>query len=317
MSMIERRQLLLASLASALLAACGSASAEAQLGPEQPEAPPEVPRDADQIARDLASAKLGVSLNDERVGDHPLRAKLAALNPWGKLFDGTGIDPSRDLQRGYVAAANVRDESRVVAVAEHALDSAKLHAALEKVIQRSDPPGTWLKDRAVPAARITVQGHKRVVAMPTDTLLVVVSPPLAGGVERFVNSGGLPQSNGPEAVTLDAADPARTLAAPGAPAVPGTIRSAQAQVVLTPDGGADLHVQGQSTTAVQAVADAKALTKSLADATSLNLGFAKVQLFEAIRFRAEGDQVLGDRHFTAAELDKLLSLAAALIPRGG
>src|SRR5262249_9746943 len=142
-------------------------------------------------------------------------------------------------------------EEAVVAL-EHAMDEPKLRGAIDMLVARSDPPGAWLTDVGVPAARVSVRGHKRVVAMPARNLLVVLPEALAKEAGKFSGSGGLPDPQGPEAAVATAAMPAQTLKAPRVPTLPDTLREARATLRLSDDGGADIDVEAESTTPEQA-----------------------------------------------------------------
>jgi hypothetical protein len=86
-------------------------------------------------------------------------------------------------------------------------------------------------------------------------------------------------------------------------------------VWLASDGGLDVSAVGESTDPAQAIADASALSKSIDNATSINLGILRVRLFQQIVFHPEGQQVKSHVHLTPSEIDRLATLAEALIPR--
>ena len=76
-------------------AACGGAAATA----EAPEAAAPKPRNAAEIARSIVDAKVGVLVYVDRTRSHPLGARIAALDLWQPVLEGTGIDPQRERQR--------------------------------------------------------------------------------------------------------------------------------------------------------------------------------------------------------------------------
>lgn len=309
-----RRSSLLAVLCALVLTACGGASVEGGVVADAPAEPPK-PRNAHQIASSLVGGQVDAMIYVDRLRHHPLGPRLAAMRLWGKLFDGTGIDPLQDLRRAYVTAPTLQAEEQAIAVGEHDLPAERLRAALDVMIARSQPPGEWRQDLGVPAAKVTVQGRRRVIALVEPTVLVVLPLPLAAQVGRFVGTGGCPDPVGPEAVVATAREPARTLGKNVPFAIPPSLRSALAVLTPTPDGGADLHVDAQSTSPVQAQADAEVLSRGVARATSVNIGFARLRVFQPVVFRGEQDRVKADRHLTSAELDRIAMLVAATLPR--
>ncbi len=294
-------------LAAALAAGCGGAASAAK-APAEAAAPRA--RDAALIAQDLCGGKIGVIVHGDRVRGHALAGKIGALEFWKPVLEGTGIDPVKDLDRAFLTAPSSKEPG--VAVAEHGLSDERVRAAIEKLIARSDPPGKWIDDLGVPAARVRVRGQPAVVAMPREGILVVVPEALAAGVKRFAATGGLPEPVGPEAALANAVDPHTTLRAPRAPAVPETVRQASATVVLTADGGADVQFDGLSASEDQATADAEAMTRSVEAATTVKIAFVQVRFFEPVLFKAAGDHVKAKVHLGPAEIDRLLGLVQAL-----
>jgi len=179
---------------------------------------------------------------------------------------------------------------------------------------RSEPPGVWRTDLGVPATTLTVRGRKRVAAMVEPNVLVLLPEGRASQAARFVGTAGCPLPTGAEAMSASAVEPARTLRGTLPVRIPESLRRAQAKVTPTADGGADLRIDAESSSPAQASADAASLTRELARATSVDLGLVRLRVIEPIEFRAEGDRVLGDRHLSAAELDRIFSLVEALMP---
>jgi hypothetical protein len=251
----------------------------------------------------------------DRARNHPLGARIAGLDLWQPVLEGTGIDPQRDIEVAYVASPSATSASSTVVVAQHSLPEDKVKSAIEVMIARSDPPGEWLKDVGVPAARITVRGQTRVVAMADPGFLVIVPPAQAQAAKRFAGTGGFPEPEGQEAAVATVVDPAHSLRAPHAPQIPETVSRGRATVTLSPDGGADVKVVGDSSSDAQAVTDAEALTSEVDRTTSLKIAFIKIRLFGPAVFKADGSKVTSDLHLSPDELDKLFTLLAAVIPK--
>jgi hypothetical protein len=273
------------------------------------------PRNAAAIAQAIAGGKVSMLVYAERTRGHPIAERIATLQLWGPVLEGTGIDPKTDLARAFVTAPSVRAEREAVAVLEHTLSPEKLKSGLDALKAKSDPPAEELQGLGVPAVRVTIRGHARVVATVEPSFLVVLPERKAAEAKRFVGTGGFPDPSGPEAAIATAIEPARTLKAANAPRVPETIRSMEAKILLAKDGGADVALDGVSASPEQAQADAKELTEAVDRATSLRLAIVKVRLFEPVRFSADGDRVKARRQVTPGELDRLFGLLAAVLPR--
>lgn len=311
--MLLARRRFLGVVACALFAlSCGGGAPKPAEAPE--EAPPK-PRNAAAIAQSIAGGKVSVLVYADRGRGHPITAKLAALDLWGPVLEGTGIDPQKDLTRAFVTAPGVRNEREAVVVLEHTLAPEKLKAGLDALVARSEPPGAPVDGAGVPAVRVTVRGRTRVVATIEPSWLVVLPEGKAREAGRFVGTGGFPDPAGPEAAVASAVEPARTLAAPNAPRVPATVSSMQALFTLAPDGGADLAIDGASTGPDQARQDAEELSDAVDRATTLRVAIVKIRVFDPIKFVAEGDRVKAKRHVSPEEVDRLFGLLSAVIPR--
>ena len=293
---------------------CGGATSKPAEEPAV-EAPKPRPRNAATIAQAIAGGKVSALVYAERTQGHPVAAKLAGMNLWGPLLDGTGIDPQKDLSRAFVTAPHVRAEHDAVIVLEHTLTPERLQAGLDALSARSDPPPSPLEGLGLPALEVTVRGHTRVVAVVEPSFLVVLPKDKASQARRFVGTGGFPDPAGPEAVVATALDPAETLKAPQAPRVPETVRSLEAKVVLEKDGGAELTLEGVSASEEQAPADARELTEAIDRATSFRISIVKVRVFDPVTFSAEGDRVKALRRVTPSEIERLFGLLAAVLPR--
>jgi hypothetical protein len=293
----------------AILAAVGLAVVSAACTPQKPaaEAPRPKPRTAAQIAESMVGAKLSTMVYVDRVRGHPVALRVAALEELKSTFEGTGIEPLRDLLQAVIASTGIHREDKAVVVAQHSLEEAKVRAALESMIARSEPKGVWL-DIGVPAAKLTVRGHTRVVALVEPGFVAVVPESLAKETLRLKGTGGFPEHKGKQAVIANVQEPSVTLRAPHAPEVPPTMQSARIEITLTSDGGADVLTVGQSTDASQAASDAATLTEEVERATSLRIAFIRVRVFKPVPFRAEGKEVKSDVHLTADEIEMLFRL---------
>jgi hypothetical protein len=292
-----------------LASGCGSAKVVDPAVPDGEDVTPPPPRDTHERAAAIVNAKLRVLLHVGRVKDHPLAPKLVKMEAWGGLFEATGIDPLADVDRAFVAAANANDQRAVIAVAEHRVAEARLTAAIGKLVIDSAGDGEHLDGLGVPAAKVMIRGRKSVVLQATPSLLVVTSDGFAKAAAALASTGGLPEPDGGEAMKASAERPSENLKVRGAPRAPKTLSRADATVTMTPDKGADLLVEGQSTDPKQARADAAALTAAIDDATTVKISIVKIRAFEPIRFAPDGDRIVGKRHLTQGELGTLFDFA--------
>ncbi|WP_437998437.1 hypothetical protein WMF26_49570 [Sorangium sp. So ce185] len=294
--------------------ACGSAPSAAPVGVEAP--PPPKPRNAAAIAQSIAGGKVSVLVFADRTRGHPIMARLAALDLWGPVLTGTGLDPERDLERAFITAPRADAAHEAVIVLEHNVPPERLKTGLDTLLSRSQPPGAEESGLGVPAVRVTLKGHTRVVATVEPNFLVVLPVSRAREARRFIGTGGFPEPVGDEAALAAAIDPARTLRGPReAPRVPPTLRSLEATVTLTKDGGATVALDGASQSPEDAARDAAFLNAEIERATSFRIAVVTVRVVDPVEFFAEGDRVKANRRVTPGEIDKLFALLSAVLPR--
>lgn len=277
--------------------------------------PPPKPKNAIEIARSIVNARVGVMVWADRLHGQPVEARLQSLNPLRSMLEGTGIDVTRDVVAAYVASTGVTTNDVSVAIVQHKVEATRLQAGLETVMARSVPRGEWIAGATVPSARVTVRGQTRVVSVVDTEFLAVLPEGIASQASRFVGTGGFVDPVGPDVAVATAIEPSRSLAAAQVPPIPRTIRSTEARMWIGHDGGLDITAVGESTDPGQAQADAEALTNSVDNATSINLGILRVRLFQQIVFHPEGSQVKSHVHLTPSEIDRLATLAESFLPR--
>lgn len=302
-------------VALSALAAAGCGGPEQTTAAPVVEAPKPKPRNAALIAQAIVGGRADVLVWVDRLRNHPVGPKVAALEPWKPLLAGTGIDPERDFERAYATVPDVKHGEAAALVGEHAMPEARVRGAIDAMIAKSGPAGGWIEGSPVPAARVTVERAERVVAMVEPNVLVVLPASHAADVARFRGTGGCPDPVGGEAAVGSAVDPSHTLDGAHVPPIPKTLTSARAILTLSPDGGADLAVDAESTSEQQAIADAVAMTHEVEKATTVSLAIVKVRMFDPIAFHAEGTHVKAQRHLTAQEIDRLLAFASAMSTR--
>ncbi len=282
------------------------------------EPPPPPPRNADAIAQQVVGAKIVVMIELDRLRDHGWAMRAASLGGWLRLFDGTGIDPRRDLDRAFLAVRNMKARRDSLLVAEHHAEPARVKAAVDQLIADSELPAAtpagWLEDSPVPSARVAVEGRVAVVVLVGPQLIAVGPERHARpAAPQLAASGGLPEPTGTEAILARVENPSESLRGRRIPRVPATMSTLTAALTVGADSAAMVHIEGPSSSAAQAQQDAVTLTRELDKATSVKLLIVRVRAFDPIHFRAQGTTVVGDRRFSARELGNLLDLASRFV----
>jgi hypothetical protein len=303
---------LLRRIAAALFAVCLAAAmvgTGACSHPAKPpvEAPRPKPRNAAELAAAIVGAKVLTIVYTERARGHQIADKIGALEQVRDTLEGTGIDPVRDVDRACIASKGIARGDLAMAVAQHKLTDQQLKASLDTMIARSDPPGAWI-DVGVPAARVTIRGKTRIIALVEPGFVAILPESLAQEAKRLAGTGGFPDPKGHEVAITLIADPSNTLKVEPGPAIPPTMRTAKLEARIAADEGVDLLVEGQSTDEGQATADAAALTEAVERATTLKISIVRVHLFKPVPFRADGSLVKTEVHLSPGEIDTLMRM---------
>jgi hypothetical protein len=262
---------------------------------------------AGAIAR---SPNVSLILYPERMRSHPLIAHfgpvLGKIPQWQAFFQGTGIDPIQDTDRIMVAGPQFRDSSRIVAVVRYRVPDAKVRQALSAIVDHSK--GQWL-DAGVPAAKAFAERADRIFVVPAPNILVVAPP---DGLEQALRVRSIPAGDRTQAFVLYIRTPRNALH--GLPIdIPQALDGLRFAVSLTPDGGADLHIDVKDRDAAAATADARQLTDDVEKLAVINIFFHQERLFGPVTFRAEADHIRADTHLTQDQLKLILSHIATQI----
>jgi hypothetical protein len=294
-----------------LSAACGGAEAtvEAPDAVVAKEAPR--PKDAPIIATQMVGGKVSALVFMDRVRPHSAASKVLGLGAVKEMLDGTGLDPLNDVERAFITGPGASSQ-RAVLFAEHTVPEERITALVQNVVRQSDPPGEVLRGAPNWKVRVQKKGRGGVFALLPPRYVVMVPDDLADRVDDFALTGGLPSPIGEEAIHMFVEDPATTLRARGAPPIPPSITSIDAVAMLRGDGGVTVHAKGKSTLE-QAPDDARRLTRSVDDATSVGFGPFRIRAFRPIVFSASEDMVVSRVDLSSGEVDQIVSLAGSLI----
>lgn len=302
--------LVLAFIVAVGLSGCGGSESSAQV-PEVVAKEPERPKDAPLIAKQLAEGKISALIFMDRVRKHSAGPKVLDLGIVKEMLADTGLDPLNDIERAFVTGPGASSQ-RAVLFAEHTVPEDRITALVQNVVRQSDPPGEVLRGPPNWKVRVQKKGRGGVFALLPPRFVVIVPDDLADRVDEFALTGGLPGPIGEEAVHLFVEDPSTTLRARGAPHVPQSISSVDARAILRGDGGVTIQATGKSTPE-QAGDDARRLTRSIDDATSVGIGPFRIRAFRPIVFSASDDLVATKVDLSSAEVEQILSLAGTLI----
>ncbi len=122
-------------------------------------------------------ATIALNIDLERVRKSALvletEALLGIIPQWEALFAGSGIDPTQDLLRVFVATPNLQRASVVVA-ARHALPRERIDAAVNKLARERGRKADWYGERGFQVASWPNRGPtQRVVAITADDQLII------------------------------------------------------------------------------------------------------------------------------------------------
>lgn len=291
--------------------ACGG-GAEAPLGTPDAvvkEAPR--PKDAPVIATQMVGGKMSALIFMERVRPNSAATKVLELGVVKEMLEGTGLDPLNDVERAFVTGPSASSQ-RAVLFAEHTVPEDRITALVQNVVRQSDPPGEILRGAPNWKVRVQKKGRGGVFALIPPKYVVIVPDDLADRVDEFALTGGLPGPIGEEAIHMFVEDPSTTLRARGAPAIPQSISSIDAVAMLRGDGGVTVHAKGKSTLE-RAPDDARRLTRSIDDATSVGFGPFRIRAFRPIVFEASDDLVVSRVDLSSSEVEQIVSLAGSLV----
>jgi hypothetical protein len=99
---------------------------------------------------------------------------LVKIPQWRELLGDTGLDPIRDFDHILMSGPQMRDARLIEVTADYRMPHARVRAAIERVMRRSDPPGEWLSHPDLMVGTLGDKGHRRVVLLPEKRMIVVL-----------------------------------------------------------------------------------------------------------------------------------------------
>jgi hypothetical protein len=261
-----------------------------------------------------------VLINGERIRDHALGAMfgriLTSIPQWQSFFEGTDIDPIRDVDQLLITGPQLRDSSKVVVTMDYNVPQAKMRKAVDAIVQRSKPNGGPIEGAPVPAWKAQADRSERIFAMVPGKPLLYVLPtdskdqlPKLKGAKGF---GATPAAG----IFLSMVTPGRAFK--GLPVeVPQTLEWLRLTVTPTSDGGADVLLETQDKDASLAGKDAAVLTGlvEMLRARAVIPFIGQIDILDPTAFVAEGRLIRARTHVKPNQLHNILRAVSFLMPR--
>ncbi|MEO7331847.1 MAG: hypothetical protein ABI193_24945 [Minicystis sp.] len=247
-------------------------------------------------------ANVQVLISSKVLRKHPLGASfsrlLLLLPSWRQFFADSPIDPIRDLDHVLITAPRFRDDSsKMVAVMDFNLPEAKIKAAIDSVVTRTN--GEWMSDTPVPAARARIAAGDRIFAIVPGKKLLVVLP-----LDAKDQLAGLKQTKGfrnsATGIVISLVTPSRAFA--GLFPVPESIKSLRVLVTPTADGGADVALEAVDKSPEEAQKHAADLTQAIEQVRVIDAVVTKIVVLDHTEFVAEKEVIKARVHVSDRQL---------------
>jgi hypothetical protein len=233
-----------------------------------------------------------VLISGERIREHELGAWfgriLTAIPEWRTFFEGTTIDPIRDLDHLLIAGPQLRDSRKAVAVMDYNVAETEIRKAIDAIVARSNPKGEWLKDTPIPAARATAHKGERIFAyVPGRRLLVVLPPEAKGQLKAFKSNKGFNKASA-SGIMIHMVTPSRAFR--GLPIeIPESFKWMRLNVIPGKDGGAEVVIEMQDESPEAAVEHGGKLSDTIERFRLIDvLGLTKAEIIGRPEFTIEG-----------------------------
>ncbi|MEJ7728347.1 MAG: hypothetical protein WKG00_03950 [Polyangiaceae bacterium] len=265
-----------------------------------------------------------VLIASDRIRKHPLGASfgrlLTTIPEWKSFFEGTELDPIRDVDHVLIAGPQFRDSSKVVAVMDYNLPEARVKQAIDVVVQRSDPPGAWLDDSPVPAAVARADGGDRIFAMVPGKHLLVVMPADAREQLGKLKSAGTFNKSSTVGIAVSMVTPARAFKNTPVP-VPESLKWMRLAVIPGSDGGAevmlDLMDESEASATEHAAEMGRAIEAIRKPDLGIFAGLASIELFGPVSTTTEGAMIRLGTRISEGQLRRIMTWVEAELTRIG
>lgn len=270
-----------------------------------------------------------VLIASDRLRDHELGAAfgslLVTIPEWRSFFDGTDIDPIRDLDHLLLSGPQFRDSRKVVAVMDYRVPEKKIRAAIDAIIARSEPKGGWLDDTPVPAARARADRGDRIFALVPAQRLLVVLPAEGDGLSRdararltqLAKHGRFSRSS-KVGILLHMVTPANAFR--GLPVeIPKTLKWLRLTLTPMANGEADVALEALDESAEAATRHAESISTVVETLRKPDLGLfgglGSIELFAPVAFSADGPLIRAKVRLTKGQLRYVIVAASQEIAK--
>lgn len=279
---------------------------------------PKKPSVKDPLAAAGAVGKLAstdpnvqVLIASDRIRKHPLGAAfgklLTTIPEWKSFFEGTDLDPIRDVDHVLIAGPQFRDSSKVVAVMDYNVPEPRVKQAIDVIVQRSDPAGSWLEDSPVPAATARADGGDRIFAMVPGKRLLVVMPADAKEQLGKLKSAGNFNKSSAVGIAVAMVTPGRAFK--GLPVkVPESLKWLRLAVIPQADGGADVTLELMDESGASASEHMAEMTRTIEAVRTLSIPLlGTVELFGAVDASTEDALIRLRTKVTESQLRRIMT----------
>jgi hypothetical protein len=177
-----------------------------------------------------------------------------------------------------------------------------MRGALDVLVDRTK--GEWLKDSPVPAARAKADRADRIFALvPQKRLLVVLPLDQRDSLEKLKSIKPFNRSS-QAGIVISMLTPANAFK--NIYKLPQTLKWMRLTVTPTKDGGADLALTVGDSSAEDAAKHAEELSRALNAVRRLDLGIAKVDVLDEVKFTTESDVIWTRLHVQNKQLKLIM-----------
>jgi hypothetical protein len=239
-----------------------------------------------------------------------LGGKLAKIPEWKPFFDGTGIDPVRDLDALYANGPRFHETSRVTAIIVHNKPDIALTLVLQGMYKAYK--GEWIGDEDVPAFRAKIDKADRAVVQIPGGLIVT---PLDGEKQAFEiaramvkkkkrASDMVPKGDADLVLGAYMRKPSNVLTA-----IPEDLHDTNITIRLRKDNGTILDLDAKAKDEASAKADATAVAKLIESAVPKGfIGVLARKYVAGYTVDADGDVVRFHHELDGDKLETAWSL---------
>jgi hypothetical protein len=229
---------------------------------------------------------------------------LTSVPEWRDLLGGTGIDPIQHFDNVLISGPQLRKPRWIVVAADYNVGSERMKNAVDAVVKKSGPAGKWHPEYDMPVASIGAKAERRVVLLVDKRLMYILPDNAEGQIDKL--KGAKPFGKSDVAISIFVITPWRAVKGVGIK-FPESIAWMKLNLVLTPDGGFQVMVEGKDATADEAERHAKELEKQIEAVRVIPLPFIRdIEHIGKPTWTVEGDIIRATAPVSAAQVRKIL-----------